>query len=238
MEQIGNKIIQLDCVDSTNNFAANLLREGKIEHGTVILADEQTAGRGQRGSSWQSEGGSNLIFTLFAEYDNLSAMDQAAVTHWVALSVIDLLANKGIQAAIKWPNDILVGDQKICGVLIENQVTGGQLRNSIIGVGLNVNQQEFQGLRATSIYQLKGMFSDITQVAYGLISTLNRRIPMMGRHKTEYLKRLWKIGEEVDFYRDGQQESGVLLGTDDHGRLHMTTSRGEEYFDLKEISFF
>ena len=143
MKQIGNKIVRLDSVDSTNNFAANLLREGKIGHGTVILADEQTAGRGQRGASWHSQGGMNLIFSVFVEHDNLSVDEQAHITHWVSLSVNDLLRAHDIASFIKWPNDLLVEDEKIGGILIENQLSGAFIRSSIIGVGLNVNQRFF-----------------------------------------------------------------------------------------------
>lgn len=238
MKQIGNKIVRLDSVDSTNNFAANLLREGKIGHGTVILADEQTAGRGQRGASWHSQGGMNLIFSVFVEHDNLSVDQQAQITHWVALSVNDLLRAHDIESLIKWPNDLLVGDEKIGGILIENQLSGTLIRSSIIGVGLNVNQQFFEQLQATSMRLCTHIHYDIQEIGFGLIEALNKRVGQFGGLQFDYHRYLWKINECVNFYRNGATEQGVLLGTDVLGRLRMLIEGEEQTFDLKEISFF
>ena len=238
MKQIGNKIVRLDSVDSTNNFAANLLREGKIGHGTVILADEQTAGRGQRGASWHSQGGMNLIFSVFVEHDNLSVDEQAHITHWVSLSVNDLLRAHDIASFIKWPNDLLVEDEKIGGILIENQLSGASIRSSIIGVGLNVNQRFFDQLRATSMRLCTHIHYDIQEIGFGLIEALNKRMAQFGKLQSEYHQSLWKINECVHFYRNGVSEQGILLGTDATGRLRMLIGGEERTFDLKEISFF
>ncbi len=238
MKQLGNKIVRLDSVDSTNNFAANLLREGKIGHGTVILADEQTAGKGQRGASWHSQGGSNLIFTVVVGYDNLSVDRQEAITHWVALAVHDLLHSEGIGSQIKWPNDVLVENAKMCGILIENQLSGGQIRHSIVGIGINVNQLEFGDLRATSMHLCTGRVYDIQELAFRLIQCLNERMKSFGNLRDAYHEQLWNRGKVVTFYRDGHAEEGRLIGTDDQGRLLIDVGGQLQSFGLKEITFF
>lgn len=242
MRKIGNKIIQLDVVDSTNNFTANLLKSGELVHGTVILADEQTAGRGQRGSEWQSEGGSNLIFSVFVEYDNLAVEHQTSIHHWVALSVQQLLAESGINSKIKWPNDLLVNSKKIAGILIENQLTHSCVKSSIIGIGLNVNQTNFGDLNATSMRNVIGEFKPIKEIAFQLISCLNRQMNGIVNHlyselKTTYHQSLWKFGEVVAFEWNGIEKTGKIIGTDESGLLKMEIDSKVEVFDLKEIQF-
>ena len=243
MKQIGNKIIQLDVVDSTNNFTANLLKSAELVHGTVILAGEQLAGRGQRGANWQSEGGSNLLFTVFVEYDNLAVERQEAINHWVSLSIIQFLASKNIVANIKWPNDILVNDLKIAGILIENQLANELIKSSIIGIGLNVNQTNFSDLSATSIRLIKNEFFVIMEVALELISALNKLLPSISTHQFQLLKEnyhqhLWKMNEEVKFSSNGDVFLGKIRGTNESGLLLMEVNGSMKVFDLKDISFF
>ena len=128
----GHRIIHLPSVDSTNNYTANLLREGKIGHGAVILADEQLAGRGQRGASWTSKAGENLLVTFLVTPDNLSVNDQEVLTQFITVSIADFLVKIGISASIKWPNDIYVDGKKLAGILIENALNGGNIATSII----------------------------------------------------------------------------------------------------------
>ena len=147
--KIGQKIIRLDVVDSTNNYIANLIKQGSIDSGTVIMADEQFAGKGQRDAQWQSSAGENLTFSFFLDDVNLSVSRQFNLSQVVALSLYNFLNNLGLDATIKWPNDIYIKGRKIAGVLIENQLKGSLIKSAIVGVGLNVNQTEFQGFSAT-----------------------------------------------------------------------------------------
>lgn len=138
-------VIWLDSVDSTNSEAKRKIEElGNI---SVIAAKEQTSGRGQRGNIWLSEPGMNLTFSVVLKYDqmqvNVKAQDQFHISESTAFSVIDLLAQYGINARIKLPNDIYVGDRKICGILIEHSLCGEYIAHSIVGVGINVNQLIF-----------------------------------------------------------------------------------------------
>ncbi|MBR5856837.1 MAG: biotin--[Bacteroidales bacterium] len=128
-------------IDSTNLQAEREL--SSANEGSVWIADYQTAGRGQRGNVWESAKGVNLMFTLLLRPLFLNAQDQFLISQISALAIVNYLKTKGLDAKIKWPNDIYTGDRKICGILISHTVTGANLSASIIGVGLNVNQTRF-----------------------------------------------------------------------------------------------
>mgnify|MGYP003295162399 CR=1 FL=1 len=136
-------IIWLESVESTNNEARKHISD--LDNLSVLSAYRQTAGRGQRGNTWSSKAGQNLTFTIILKYGDtpmseIRAIDQFAISEIAALSVTDLLASHGIEAKVKWPNDIWVDDRKICGILIENRLDHGHIVESIVGIGLNVNE--------------------------------------------------------------------------------------------------
>ena len=134
-------IIWLERVDSTNDEARRHISE--IDNLSVVSALEQTKGRGQRGNRWSSQPGENLTFSLVVKDFRIKANEQSAISQTTALSLTDLLSRHEIKARIKWPNDIYAGDEKICGILIENSLKGSEIDWSIIGIGLNVNQTAF-----------------------------------------------------------------------------------------------
>ena len=134
-------IIWLERVDSTNDEARRQISE--IDNLSVVSALEQTKGRGQRGNRWSSQPGENLTFSLVVKDFRIKANEQSAISQATALSLVDLLSRHEIKARIKWPNDIYAGDEKICGILIENSLKGSEIDWSIIGIGLNVNQTAF-----------------------------------------------------------------------------------------------
>ena len=129
----------LDTTTSTNDDA----RDEKYHEWDVVWADFQTAGRGQRGHEWHSRRGENLTFSVVLEPTFVAVAEQFAVSEVVALSLVDMLADYGIEARIKWTNDIYVGDRKLVGILIEHSLAATTLRRTIVGVGINVNQTEF-----------------------------------------------------------------------------------------------
>ena len=144
-------IIWLDTVDSTNNEVRR--RISGLDNLSVLSVMSQTKGRGQRGNIWLSEPGENLLFSVILKYSErlgdtdlippVLAYDQFVISQLTSLAVVDLLATHDIVARIKWPNDIYAGDEKICGILIENSLKGSEIDWSIIGIGLNVNQTAF-----------------------------------------------------------------------------------------------
>lgn len=166
---VGKNLITLKQVDSTNNYAKLLTANSRpVPDGTVILADTQTGGRGQAGTSWVSEPGMNLTFSVLLGCGFLPPIRQFHLSMAVSLGIVDALgrlmhriASAGEEGgnttrlpalAIKWPNDILLGRKKMGGILIENLLAGSRIKNSIVGIGLNINQEDFPGLPgATSL---------------------------------------------------------------------------------------
>lgn len=136
------EITFLDVIDSTNNYAQHLISQKKAKNGQIILAQQQTSGKGQRNNTWQSSKGENLLMSLILFPNHLPIQHQFYLNMAVALSIVECL-NKIVQFHIKWPNDIYYNQQKLGGILIENSITNNQLKTSIIGIGINVNQTQF-----------------------------------------------------------------------------------------------
>ncbi|WP_452598569.1 biotin--[acetyl-CoA-carboxylase] ligase, partial [Pontimicrobium sp. MEBiC01747] len=141
------RIIKLDAIDSTNTFLKGISSEGTIEDYTVVVTKKQTNGRGQMGTVWDSEAFKNLTFSVYKTHINIKLEQQFYISIVTALSLVKTLKTLGVnKIQIKWPNDILSENKKICGVLIENVIKQTALSSSIIGVGLNVNQTNFEKL--------------------------------------------------------------------------------------------
>lgn len=240
--QIGRKIIRLESVDSTNNYIANLLKVGELSNGTVILSDEQFAGRGQRDAEWLTKPGENLTFSFFIDNVNLSVHKQFYLTFVVSLALVELLKKFGIEAKIKWPNDIYVREQKIAGVLIENQLSGASVKNSIIGIGLNINQLDFGRLNATSIRKEIDVQKVPMDVLYMFIEQFNSSYEnfsesMREELKSNYLKSLFQFNE-IHCYEDVKGEfKGEIVNVLDSGHLEIRRETGIHQYDLKEIKF-
>lgn len=239
---IGNQIIYLDRVDSTSNYVATLISEGKARHGMVILAEIQTNGRGQRGATWQSEDAKNLLLSIYLEHKDLEISKQESLTHFISLGLSNTLLHFGISNHIKWPNDILVGSKKIAGILIENQLRSSKINTSIIGVGINILQTTFDFKGSTSV-SLESK-TPITKENFlsELIKQLNHLYPLvqykiMDKLKNEYLSKLWLLGVESPFESNGENFIGKILGTDNFGRLLVEVKKEIKTFDLKEIKF-
>lgn len=242
MNQIGHKIILLDSTDSTNNYIANLVKSNKLAHGTAIIADEQTKGRGQRGTEWTSQPGMNLMMSVYVEHDSLAVDSQASIHNWVAVSVWNVMDKMGVKTTIKWPNDILTESGKLSGILIENSLIGKQVKSSIIGIGLNVNQTDFSSIRATSIYLETGLTFRIEEIAIRLLNELNTQFIQLQHQNFEALKasyhsKMWGMNRQVEFYRNGKMEVGTITGTNQIGAIEVQTMNGVEYFDLKQVEF-
>ena len=158
-------IFWFDSLDSTNNTAKML--QGHVDNLAVIAAECQSGGRGQGDHLWSSEPGANLTFSVVLEFDDgnmrLRAKDAVLLTHIATWAVREFLGHRGIKSRIKWPNDIYVGDKKLCGILIENTLDGHDVRYSVIGVGLNLNQTVFPSElpNPVSLRQLTGGRYDI-----------------------------------------------------------------------------
>lgn len=242
MNRVGAKFIFLDVVDSTNNYLSELVKQQDVAHGTIVVANEQTNGRGQRGTTWNTQPGMNLILSCYLEFSGLSVEKQNAIHHFVACSVNNLIKRLGVESKIKWPNDILTPTGKIAGILIENSLVNASIKHTIIGIGLNVNQTAFGDLKATSLKCETGNFFNIQEVVFMLTEELNRYYELLenqqfGLLNDLYHQHLWKRGEYVAFHHNGVLKNGTLIGTDDRGMLLMDVEGQQFVFDLKEIQF-
>jgi BirA family biotin operon repressor/biotin-[acetyl-CoA-carboxylase] ligase len=244
---VGQNFITLKEVDSTNNFLKDLLSNSKpLMEGTVIMAENQYAGRGQQQNGWHAQPGKNLTFSMLLTPRFLAITDQFDLIRAVSLGVFDalepLLGNK---LKIKWPNDIYYAGYKLGGMLIENMVQAGQIRNSIIGIGLNVNQDSFpQGLsNAISIkqilhadYDLKALLSEICRHIEAWY--LNLKAGKVSFVRDTYLSRLYWLEESKSFRTEKGIFTGTIKNVRCNGLLVIENNNGDELeFRLKEIEF-
>ena len=137
------QIIRLEETESTNSYLKKLVREERPEEGSLVIADFQTGGRGQMGNSWFSSKGDNLLFSLLIYPKTVKANEQFIISRIASLAIKNTLDQFTDDIRIKWPNDIYWQDKKIAGILIENDLQGDRIDNSVIGIGININQQMF-----------------------------------------------------------------------------------------------
>ena len=237
----GKEIIHLSDVHSTNNFAAKLFSDKLCQNGSVIMSDFQTNGKGQRGSIWQSENGKNLLCTFVYRPDNLSVENQAQINWATSLAVLKTLGKFGLIAKIKWPNDVLVNETKICGILIENQVSGNFLSTSFIGIGLNINQQNFFDFSATSIRNETGNTFLIREILDALILEMNHYFLLLNSSnlelKKEYLCSLYRFIEKSFFEAENQVFEGTIIDVSSAGLLVIEKNGKPFEFGLKTIKY-
>ena len=247
-------IIWLQSVDSTNEEAKRHISD--IDNLSVLSALEQTAGRGQRGNTWTSTPGENLMFSIVLKDPKISARDQFVLNEIASLSVVDFLSMHGISARIKWPNDIYVGLKKICGILIENSLQGSAISSSIIGIGLNINQRNFNVNlpNPTSMILAREENTDMDSEAFDLNELLEEFMDIF----TEYLDRfchitggynrlsklyhaqLWRLNEPAEFVDTARNVRfhGIIRGTSPIGHLLVELPDGTtREFAFKEISY-
>lgn len=145
MEYLSNnrQILKFEEIESTNSYMKKLVREERPEEGSLVIADFQTVGRGQMGNSWFSSKGENLLFSLLIYPKTVKANEQFIISRIASLAIKNTLDQFTDDIRIKWPNDIYWKDKKIAGILIENDLDGDRIDNSVIGIGININQEMF-----------------------------------------------------------------------------------------------
>jgi BirA family biotin operon repressor/biotin-[acetyl-CoA-carboxylase] ligase len=239
---IGKKIISLPACESTNTVLVS--QADRLEAGTVLITENQTKGRGQAGNSWLTEAGANLTFSVLLKPAFLEPSQQFYLNMAVGMAVADAIAAvSGLNPLVKWPNDVLVLDKKICGILIENQIHGIRFSQSVVGIGLNVNQKEFDWPRATSLCLSAGRYFNRTEVLEKLLEMLDRRYNQLSTNQwtslsRDYHEKLYRRGEEHEFLEaNGETFSGRIEGVDEVGRLIMATKTGIRKFSFKEVAF-
>lgn len=235
-------IYRFDILPSTNDEAT----APQYVEGDIILAQRQTAGRGQRGHTWESREGENLTFSLLLEPLFLSPSEQFLISECVALGVCDALLHYGIEAQIKWTNDIYVGDKKLAGILIEHKLQGSALARTVAGIGLNVNQKAFSDdlPNPISMAQATGREFDREEVLQTVATSLMARYEQLREGgakelQADYHQRLYRLGQEHCYaLPDGSRFRGIIRGVEPTGALRIENERGELLsFLFKEVEF-
>tara|TARA_B100000214_G_scaffold195787_1_gene141666 strand:+ start:1953 stop:2675 length:723 start_codon:yes stop_codon:yes gene_type:complete len=232
-------IKHFDIIDSTNSYAINLRQSEEFKEGLVITTNFQKKGQGQRGSIWESQEGKNILLSAVFEF-NILIKKQFDICKIVSLSITKFLSNLNINAKIKWPNDILVNNKKIAGILINNIISKDLISYSVIGIGLNVNQHVFNKYipMATSIFLETGLQNNIEKMQHKLLEQIKFDIVNYFKSKnisSKYLDFLYRINK-VSFFESGSQKfNGVIRGVEDSGLLLVETENEIIKYNTKEI---
>ncbi|MCF8246015.1 MAG: biotin--[acetyl-CoA-carboxylase] ligase [Saprospiraceae bacterium] len=244
---VGQALIDLPQVASTNAYAQELLSKTKPAEGTVISTFHQSDGRGQIGSKWESEPDKNISLSLVLYPDFLAAKDQFQLNIFVSLAVFDFVKNclPERPVSIKWPNDIYVGDKKNAGILIQNSLINTQIRSTVVGIGININQTAFvtKPPNPTSLRLESGLNFELTDLVPALCEFLESRYLQLKAGKIvplqqAYLRQLYRFGIPAKYKRtNGESFEGNIVGIDDIGRLKMEVESRPEVFDLKELRY-
>lgn len=250
MKQYKIKRYRLQTVHSTNSFLREL-NGGDAGYDMELATTEfQTAGRGQKGNSWESEEGANLLFSILLHPVFVQASKQFCVSQAIALAVVESLKevvqDESVSSdfKVKWPNDIYWRDKKIAGVLIENELFGSTIRDCIVGVGLNVNQSVFisDAPNPVSLRNIIGRESNREQLLETIIGKFIANISMIedgltASLHTEYMKNLFRVDGSY-LYRDSQGEfSASIVDVREDGRLILSDSDGcNRVYEFKEVA--
>ena len=227
------QIIHIDETDSTNRW---LRENGNGE--MVVVADHQTAGRGCGSNSWESERGKNLTFSVLIHPDRISARRQFHISMAVSLAVCEALGQHIGDLSIKWPNDIYWRNGKICGILIENQLQGDVIKTSIIGIGLNVNQQVFKSdaPNPVSLWQITGQETDRQKLLDDILRCLGHHLYQNVRQ--QYLQMLYR---RKGFHPYTDKEGAFMaeiVDVEDDGHLLLLDDSGQRRrYAFKEVQF-
>lgn len=241
------KVITLQTVDSTNSFAASLIKSEKVEDGTIVWAKEQTSGMGQGDNKWESEPEKNLTFTWIVYPSFLPPFNQFLLNKTISLGVIDFIKDFNLKysVSIKWPNDIYLECNKLGGILINNTICGEVFESAIVGIGLNINQMQFSGKipNPVSLMQVLGYEVSLQASLENLVNKLDHRYTQLrlGAYESlenDYLRHLLGYQQWQRFIVEKQTFEGKITGVDEYGRLVLVSRENESrIFNHGEIEF-
>jgi len=237
------QLIKLDAIDSTNEFLKGLSSNQILENFTVVTAENQTKGKGQMGAIWNSEPSKNLIMSVLVTNFVTDINQIFDINIVVSVSIIQALQDLNIpELSIKWPNDIMSYNKKIGGILIENSIKSDGTINSIVGLGLNVNQMNFENLpKASSLAILCNTTFDKEKILLKIIENLEKNIQNWNQNShllwSEYTKILFKIGIPMPFSDENQHNfMGIIQGVSSIGKLQILLEDDSvSEFEIKEI---
>jgi BirA family biotin operon repressor/biotin-[acetyl-CoA-carboxylase] ligase len=242
---IGSNIIFTENLPSTNSYATDILREKEVTEGTIIQTNFQSAGRGQMGNGWESEDGKNLLISIILFPEMINPADQFIISMSVSLGICDFLKRYIPVCSIKWPNDIYIGNDKIAGILIENSVMGEKIENSVVGIGLNINQTVFisDAPNPVSLKLLTENDYVLADILKLLAADLDKRYKQLLAEKSDvirsdYISKLYRLNTWSSFLGPDGPFDGRILTVRDNGRLVIENKAGgQSEFSFKEIHF-
>ena len=239
------KIIKLNAIDSTNSYLKRMARETDLEDLTIVLTRHQTSGRGQRGNNWVSVRDESLAISIFKRFEGLKAGQQFLISAAVSLAIVEAIKSFQLpKVTIKWPNDIMSAKKKIGGILIENVLDGTFVKYSIIGIGMNVNQQALPHLPQASSMRIqnRGEVFELEMVFQNVLHIISRRLANLSEVdileiKKEYENNLFRRDEISVFeYPDGKRVNGIIRGISQIGELLVETDMDPPIkFQLKDV---
>lgn len=239
----GNRI-RLSVIGSTNLYTTELLGQSVINEFMLVTADYQDQGRGQRGKSWQSNPKENMLSSLVF-FPKVKIEDQFLVSASASMVLLELLQEHGVIGQVKWPNDIFVKGKKIAGILIENQIKDGRVASSVIGVGLNVNQTEFDSFdwEATSLLLLKNQQVDLNKVLDDWQRLASERLRFWIQNKSGLIqafnRKLYLKNKRISFLRLGETVEGEIVWVNENGAIQINVNGKIKSFvngDIKLLS--
>ena len=238
-------IIKLDAIDSTNSYLKKIILEKDISDYTIVTANFQTEGKGQLGYMWESEDSKNLLCSIYKKDLGIKVEDQFVLSMLVSLSIIRTLEKLNLpKLYIKWPNDIMSDNKKICGILVENMVKQNSIKESVIGIGLNVNQDTFKNLpNATSIKKIKGVAFNIDELLNELVNNIKKQFSDFNQSNIDLIFRqyedvLYRMNIPSTFKNsEGDIFTGFIKGVDNLGRLKVLLEDNlTKSYSIKDIS--
>ncbi|EDM36317.1 putative biotin--(acetyl-CoA carboxylase) synthetase [Pedobacter sp. BAL39] len=244
---VGQNLIKLSEVDSTNNFLKMLVSKSEpLTEGTVIMADHQFAGRGQVQNIWHAAAGMNLTFSILLKPVFLAIHKQFLLNMAISIGIrngLRYFVDRGI--SVKWPNDLYFEQQKTGGVLIENIISGSSYKAAVVGIGINVNQVSFEpGLQGsvTSLKEILGSEVGLMELLPHICAEIETQYVRLkaGEEealKQDYLQGLYQFGEEARYRQSGEEIRGTIVDVSSSGMLVMLTDGERKSYNFKEITF-
>ncbi len=238
-------VIHLNNTDSTSNYLKQLLTETTVEEGTIVYTDFQTSGRGQRGNGWESENGKNLLFSIVLYPHTIKASEQFIISQAISLAIKDSLSKYLDYITIKWPNDIYWQEKKICGMLIENTLTNDTINQSVFGIGININQDEFSNNvpNPVSIKQITGKEYKIEDIMDQTYLYIMKYYTEIKEGKTTSIREKYKESlfrnTGYHLYNDGVSDfEARIKEVKPNGLLSLRLRDGSEReFAFKEVKY-
>lgn len=240
------KIIKLDTVVSTNSFLKDLSVSAALENFTVVVTQKQTKGRGQQKNEWLSEPYKNLTFSVFTSLKDVKIIHKKYLNFAISLAIYRVLFDKNTpKISIKWPNDLMAANKKICGILIENTFFGDQIKSTIIGIGLNVNQEKFPAsLRNVTSLKLATLKeTDLNALLHEILAELQSNLKLLESKdfhllEEQYLNVLYKKNIPTMFKTSKDEIfMGIISGISDQGNLQIQLEDDSiKEFGIKEVS--